>query len=119
MKAPVGSIEKEAGKREAAPGASPMLSATTPAQPVLNMILRARDPGAAAAEATDLLKKLGGQVVKRRTFEGRQTFTATIHSEKLEAFREKLKGLGKIQERQTVSSLPAGELTIRIEILPE
>ncbi len=72
MKAPAGSIAKEAGKREAAPAASPMLSATPPAQPDLNMILRARDPGAAAAEATDLLKRLGGQVVKRQTLEDRR-----------------------------------------------
>jgi hypothetical protein len=119
MKAPVGSFAKEAEKREAAPAASPVLSATQPAQPVLNMILRARDPGAAAAEATDLLKRLGGHAVKRQFLEGRETLSATIQSERLEAFREKLRGLGKIQEKQTVSSLPAGELSIRIEILPE
>jgi hypothetical protein len=119
MKAPVGSVAKEAGKREASPGASPMLSATPPAQPVLNMILRASDPGAASAEATDILKRLGGQVVRRQTVEGRETLSATIPSEKLEAFREKLRGLGKIQEKQTASSLPTGELSIRIEILPE
>jgi len=119
MKAPVGSIAKEAGKREAAPAASPLLSATPPAQPVLNMTLRVRDPVAAAGETADLLKRLGGRVVNRQTVEGRQTLSATIQSEKLEAFREKLKSLGKIQEKQSVPSLPAGELSIRIEILPE
>ena len=83
------------------------------------MILRVRDPAAAARETTDLLKKFGGQIVKRQTFEGRETLSATIQSEKLEAFREKLKSLGKIQETQNVPSLTAGELSIRIEIRPE
>ena len=119
MKAPVGAVAEEAGKLEAPSAASPRLSAAPPAQPVLNMILRVRDPASAAGETTDLLKKFGGQVFKRQTVEGRETLSATIQSEKLEAFREKLKSLGKIQETRNVPSLPAGELSIRIEILPE
>jgi hypothetical protein len=119
MKAPVGTLAKEAGKQEAPSAASPRLSAAPPAQPVLNMILRVRDPAAAAGETADLLKKFGGQVVKRQTIEGRETLSATIQSEKFEAFREKLKSLGKIQEKPIVPSLPSGELSISIEILPE
>jgi hypothetical protein len=119
MKAPVGAVAKEAGKQEAPSAASPRLSAAPPAQPVLNMILRVRDPAAAAGETADLLKKFGGQVVKRQTVEGRETLSVTIQSENLETFREKLKSLGKIHEKPNVPSLPAGELSIRIEILPE
>ena len=119
MKAPVGSIAKEAGKQEAAPDKPAMLSAPPPVQPVLNVTLRALDPRTAAGETADLLKRLGGRDIKRQALEGRETLSSTFPSEKLEALREKLKGLGKIQEKPTASSFPAGELSIRIEILPE
>jgi hypothetical protein len=119
VQAPAGSIAKEAGKQEAAPARAAVPSATTPARPAVNMTLRVRDPGAAAAETADLLKRLGGQVVNRQNLEGRQTLSATIHSDKLEAFRAELKGLGKIQEKQAPYAPPEGELSIRIEILPE
>jgi hypothetical protein len=119
MKAPVGAMAKEAGKQEAPYAASPMLSAATPAQPVLTMILHSRHSGEAAGDVEDLLKKLGGQVVRRQTVGGRETLSATIQSDKLEAFREKLKGLGKIEEKPPASPLPEGALSIRIDILPE
>ena len=119
LKAPVGAMAKESGKQEAPSAASPMLSATAPAQPLLTMILHSRHPGAAAGDVEDLLKKHGGQAVRRQTLEGRETLSATIQSDKLEAFREKLKGLGKIEEKPSASPLPAGALSIRIDILPE
>jgi hypothetical protein len=119
MKAPVGAVAKEVGKQEAPPAAGPMLSAAVPPRPDLEITLRARDPGSAAAEAETLLSQLSAQTVDRQTREGRVIITARIKTERLEALRERLKSLGPLQESVHVAPRPGGSLTIRIEIRPD
>jgi hypothetical protein len=119
MKAPVGAVAKEAGKQEAPPAAGPMLSAAVTPRPDLEITLRARDPGSAAAEAETLLSQLSAKTVDRQTREGRVILTARIKTERLEALRERLKSLGPVQESVHVAPRPGGSLTIRIEIRPD
>ena len=118
MKAPVG-VAKEGGKAESAPAVSPMMSAAAPLRPDLEITLRARDPGGAAAESEAALNRLGAQSVDRQSREGRVILTARIRSEQIEALREKLKSIGFVQESAQVAPSPGGSLTIRIEIRPE
>jgi len=119
MKAPVGAVAKEAGKQEAPPAASPMLSAAVSHQPELEITLPARDPRAAANEVETILKQVSAQAVERQAREGRVILTAKIRTERLEALRERLKSLGPVQESVHVAPRPGGSLTIRIEIRPE
>jgi len=118
MKAPVGAVAKEAGKQEAQPAASPKLSAALPPRPDLEVTLRARDPGLAAAEAETMLSQLSAQAVDRQIREERVILTARIKTERLEVLRERLKSLGFVQESVHVAPRPGGFLTIRIEIRP-
>jgi hypothetical protein len=119
MKAPVGAVAKEAGKQEAPPAASPMLSAAVPSRPDLEITLRARGVEAAANEVETILKQDSAQAVERQAREGRVILTARIKTERLEALREKLKSLGPVQESVHTAPRPGGSLTIRIEIRPE
>jgi hypothetical protein len=119
MKAPVGAVAKMAEKQEARPAAAAKLSAAASPRPDLEVTLRARDPGAAAAEAETILKQIGAQAVERQTREGRVILTARIMTDRLEALREKLKSLGPVQESVHVAPHPGGALTVRIEIRPE
>ena len=119
MKAPVGAVAKEAGKQEARPAASPMMSAAVSSRPELDITLSARDAGAAAGEVETLLKQFSAHTVERQTLEGRVILTARIKTEHLAPFRERLKSLGPVQERAHVAPRPGGSLTIRIEIRPD
>jgi len=120
VKAPVGAVAKEAGKQEARPAASPMMSAVVSSRPELEITLSARDAGAAAGEVETLLKQFSAHTVERQALEGRVVvLTARIKTEHLAAFRERLKSLGPVQERAHVAPRPGGSLTIRIEIRPE
>jgi len=119
MKAPVGAVAKEAGKQEAQPAASPMLSAAVPSRPDLEITLRARGVEAAANEVETILKQDSAQAVERQAREGRVILTARIKAERLEALRERFKSLGPVQERVHIAPRPEGYLTIRIEIRPE
>jgi len=119
VKAPAGAVAKETGKQEVRPAASPMMSAAAPSRPDLEVTLRARDPGSAAAEAETVLSQLGAQAVDRQSREGRVILTARIRTEQIEVLREKLKPLGPVQESVHVAPGPGGSLTIRIEIRPE
>jgi hypothetical protein len=119
INAPVGAVAKEAGKREAQPAASPMMSAAVSARAELEMTIRARDPGAAANEMETILKQVNAQAVDSQTREGRVILTARVKTERLEALREKLKSLGPVQESVHVAPRPGGFLTVRIEIRPE
>jgi len=119
MKAPVGAVAKEAGKQEAQPAASPMLSAAVPSRPDLEITLPARDPRATANEVETILKQVSAQAVERQAREGRVILTARIKTERLEALREKLKSLGPVQESVHAAPRPGGSLTIRIEIRPD
>ena len=119
MKAPVGAVAKEAGKQEARPAASPMMSAAVSSRPELEITLPARDPEAAASEVETILKQVSAQAVERQAREGRVILTARIKTEHLEALRERLKSLGPVQERVHVAPRPGASLTIRIEIRPE
>ena len=119
MKAPVGAVAKEAGKQEAPPAASPMLSAAVSPRPDLEITLRARDPGSAADGGGNPLESAQRKGRGRQTREGRVILTARIKTERLEALREKLKSLGPVQERVHVAPRPGGSLTIRIEIRPD
>ena len=119
MKAPVGAVAKEAGKQEARPAASPMMSAAVSSRPELEITLPARDPGAAANEVETILKQVSAQALERQALEGRVILTARIKTEHLEALRERLKSLGPVQERALAAPRPGGSLTIRIEIRPD
>ena len=119
MKAPVGAVAKEAGKQEARPAASPMMSAAVTPRPDLEVTLRARAPEAAASEVETILKQANAEAVERQAREGRVILTARIKTERLEDLRERLKSLGPVQERVHVAPRPGGSLTIRIEIRPE
>ena len=119
MKAPAGAVAKEAGKQEARPSASPMPSAAALPRPDLEVTLRARDPGSAAAETEAVLSQLGAQAVERQSREGRVILTARIRTEQIEVLRGKLKSIGFVQESVQVAPGPGGSLTIRIEIRPE
>jgi hypothetical protein len=119
MKAPVGAVAKETEKQETRPAAAAKLSAAASPRPDLEVTLRARDPGAAAAEAETIFKQIGAQAVERQTREGRVILTARIMTDRLEALREKLKSLGPVQESVHVAPHPGGALTVRIEIRPE
>ena len=119
MKAPVGAVAKEAGKQEARPAASPMMSAAVKPRPDLEATLRARAPEAAASEVETILKQASAEAVERQDREGRVILTARIQTERLEALRERLKSLGPVQESVHVAPRPGGSLTIRIEIRPD
>ena len=119
MRAPVGAVAKEAGKQEAQPAASPMMSAAVSQQPELEITLPAHDPRTAANEVETILKQVSAQAVERQAREGRVILTARIRTERLEALREKLKSLGPVQEKVHVAPRPGGSLTIRIEIRPD
>jgi hypothetical protein len=119
MKAPVGAAAKEAGKQEARPAASPMMSAAVSSRPELEITLPARDAEAAAGEVETILKQFNAQAVERQAREGRVVLTARIKTENIEAFRERLKSLGPVQARAHAAPLPGGSLTIRIEIRPD
>jgi hypothetical protein len=119
MKAPMGAAAKEAGKHETRPAASPMMSAAVSPRPEMEITLRARNPGAVADKAETILKQVSAQAIDRQTREGRVILTARVETERLEAFREKLKSLGPVQESVHVAPHPGGSLTIRIEIRPE
>jgi anti-sigma factor RsiW len=118
-KAPVGAVAKEAGKQEARPAASPMMSAAVTPRPDLEATLRVRAPEAAASEVETILKQASAQAVERQAREGRVILTARIQTEHLEALRERLKSLGPVQESVHVAPRPGASLTIRIEILPD
>lgn len=118
MKAPVGAVAKEAGKQEARPAASPMMSAAVSSRPELEITLPAHDAVEAAAEVETILKQFNAQAVERQAREGRVILTARIKTEHLEALREKLKSLGPVQEIAHAAPRPEGSLTIRIEIRP-
>ena len=119
MKAPVGAIAKEAAKVETAPAAPPAMSEALSPRPELEIILPARDPGAAANEVETILKQVSAQAVERQGRVGGVILTARIKTERLEALRERLKSLGPMQERVHAAPRPGGSLTIRIEIRPE
>ena len=119
MKAPVGAVAKEAGKQEARPAASPMMSAAVKPRPDLEATLRARAPEAAASEVETILKQASAEALERQDREGRVILTARIQTERLEALRERLKSLGPVQESVHVAPRPGGSLTIRIEIRPD
>ncbi len=119
MKAPAGAVAKEAGKQEARPAASPMMSAAVSSRPELEITLPSRDPGAAAGEVETILRQFNAQAVERQAREGRVMLTARIKTEHLEALRERLKSLGPVQERSHAAPRPGGSLTIRIEIRPD
>jgi anti-sigma factor RsiW len=119
MKAPIGAVAREAGKQEAATAAPPALSSTASPKTEPDMILRVRDPEAAADEAETILKKVSAQAIERQTREGRVILTARVETERLEVFREKLKSLGPVQESVHVAPHTEGFLTIQIEIRPE
>jgi hypothetical protein len=116
MRAPVGAVAKEAGKQEAQPAASPMISAAVSSRPELEITLPARDPGAAANEVETILKQVSAQVIERQALEGRVILTARIKRDRLETLRERLKSLGPVQESVHAAQRPGGFLTIRIEI---
>jgi hypothetical protein len=118
-KAPVGAVAKEAGKQEARPAASPMMSAAVTPRPDLEVTLRARAPEAAANEVETILKQASAQAVERQAREGRVILTARIQTEHLQALRERLKSLGPAQERAHAAPRPGASLTIRIEIRPD
>ena len=118
-KAPVGAVAKEAGKQEARPAASPMMSAAVSSRPELEITLPSRDPGAAAGEVETILKQFNAQAVERQDREGRVILTARIQTHRLDALRERLKSLGPLQESVHVAPRPGGALTIRIEIRPQ
>jgi len=119
MKAPAGAVAKEAGKQEARPAESPMMSAAVSSRPELEITLPSRDPGAAAGEVETILKQFNAQAVERQAREGRVILTARIKTEHLEALRERLKSLGPVQERSHAAPSRGGSLTIRIEIRPD
>jgi len=118
-KAPAGAVAKEAGKQEARPAASPMMSAAVSPRPELEITLPSRDPGAAAGEVETILNQFNAQAVERQDREGRVILTARIQTGRLEALRERLKSLGPVQERVHVAPRTGGSLTIRIEIRPQ
>jgi hypothetical protein len=118
-KAPVGAVAKEAGKQEARPAASPMISAAVTPRPDLEATLRARAPEAAASEVETILKQASAEAVERQDREGRVILTARIQTERLETLRERLKSLGPLHESVHVAPRPGGSLTIRIEIRPD
>ena len=119
VKTPDGAVAKETGKQEARPAAAPMMSSAATPRPDLEITLRARDPGSAAADAETVLRQLGAQAVDRQSREGRVSLTARIRTEQIEVLREKLKPLGPVQESVHGAPGPGGSLTIRIEIRPE
>jgi hypothetical protein len=119
MRSPVGTVAKEAAKRDAAPAAAPMAAASTASRADLDIFLRVQDPASAAAEAEVLLRQIGAQSIDRKDHEGRVTFTAKIRPEQLEDFRGKLRSLGSIRESAPASPRPGAPLAVQLEIRPE
>ncbi len=119
MKAPIGTAAREASKREAAPAASPILSATLSVRPDLDISVRVKDPIGAADRVDEALRKIGARSVERSTREGRVTLTARIRPEDLEALREKLASLGTLSESAAAAPRPGVPLVVRMEIRPE
>jgi len=119
MKAPVGAVAKEAGKQEARPSASPMLSVAAPPRPDLEVTLRTRDPGSAASEVEAIVKKVGAQAVERQVRDGRLILSARIKTEHVDALLDKLRSLGSVQVSAHAAPNSEGFLTIRIEFRPD
>ncbi len=118
LQAPVGAVAKEARKQEAASAAAPVFSPAAPAQAAPDMILRVRNPEAAADEVGNELKRLGGRIVDRQTFADRVTLNARIGGDRLQALREKIRSLGEVREDNPAAPYPdaRGNIAIRIEI---
>lgn len=118
-KAQPGAATRDAAKREAAPAAAPMLSATLSARPDLYFFLRVRDPAAAACESEALLTKIGARSIDRKESGGQVTLTARIRPEHLDALRQKLLSLGMVREQGSNAPRPEGPLAIRLEFRTE
>ncbi len=113
--------EANVAKKQAAPAAvPPALSKAAPAKPAPEITLRVGNGGEASDVIENEVKRLGGRISDKQTFQNRITLTASIGVDRVEALREKIRSMGDVRESfPDTERTGTAECIIRIEIRQE
>jgi len=112
----VGALTKEEAKSEAAPAAPKLKAMAEERKESIGVTVHVKDVGSAQKETERHISELGGKVVKKESYENKYVLTAEIDSGKLKGFLERLKSVGRVEEKDIDFEGAKGEVGIRIEI---
>lgn len=107
--------QAEAKLKSAVPARQAFKAETTAkAGPVV--ILRAKDIEAAAREVEQAITQLGGSILRKENPETKKVFTVTIHAQKLQNLKAKLRSIGEIEDKAETPGSQNSMIELRIEL---
>jgi hypothetical protein len=83
-----------------------------------NVLVKVPDVHVAGNKVDDLFRQLGAKKIDRESREGKTVLTAELKAMQVKEFFEKLKVIGEVSDKDIPLDIPAGDVIIRIEIVP-
>jgi Predicted integral membrane protein (DUF2275)/Putative zinc-finger len=81
------------------------------------IILRTRDGDDAAGNVERLITRLGGSLLKKEVTDAEKSYTVSIDIQKVPELKEKLKLVGKVEDKTGPLPSGAGNVTLKIELV--
>jgi hypothetical protein len=110
---------REKRRYEATPAAPQMMGAVIEMPARISVAVHVKDVRAAAREVESLLEKSGARKIQRQSREGREVLTAVIGAQNVRELREKLKAIGKTEEKGISVDLRERDVSITIELFSD
>jgi hypothetical protein len=83
----------------------------------LSIIINVKEVKTATEEIESAFEQLGGQIIKRVSFENRDLIVAQLDSENVEELLERLRPIGELKEKASPYEAREGKVNVRIEIV--
>ena len=109
-------VAREKRRYEATPAAPQMMGAVIEMPVRISVAVHVKDVRAAAGEVGSLLEKSGARKIQRQSREGKEVLTAVIGAQNVRELREKLKAIGKTEEKGIPTDLRERDVSITIEL---
>jgi hypothetical protein len=110
---------REKKRHEAAPAAPLMMGAVAEMPARISVVVHVKDARAAAGEVESLLGTLDARKIQRQSREDKEVLTAVMTAQNLRELREKLKAIGKTEEKGIPADMREGDLSITIELFSD
>jgi hypothetical protein len=85
----------------------------------ISVVVHVKDARAAAGEVESLLGTLDARKIQRQSREDKEVLTAVMTAQNLRELREKLKAIGKTEEKGIPADMREGDLSITIELFSD
>jgi hypothetical protein len=115
----VADTAREKRRYEAAPAAPQMIGAAAEMPARISVVVHVKDASAAAGEVESFLGTLGARKIQRQSRKGTEVLTAVMPAQNLRELREKLKAIGKTEEKGIPADMREGDLSITIELFSD